>query len=378
MTTLTLVDVHTSQVDKTRKFIYSLNRPDGPVTIEVGAIQKGDGKDILCVPTQTNCAQACKFCHTTGMAGKVAVTNLSPNEMTMIVMRAWNDAEFHENHQPLLVSFMGVGEPATNLFSLIRAMSLMKTWAVKIKLPIRWGMATMLPEKHIEDFARFTTAIGFLRIPLKVHLSLHYPSTKERKEWMPAAAEVPESIAALQGYRKRTGNPIEIHYTLIAGVNDSLMQAHALANLIADDPIVVKLLQYNPMPGDENRSPDPVWTDFFRSQLAEHGIESEYYASPGADIQAACGMFLTDVYIPTKRVAELVILDRERPSNSIDLTELNLPLSKIVLQRPDRDFPPLNFFGEGNLGPANIPDSDKQGYYSYAFPSANELPPEKP
>lgn len=339
MTNLRLRGVQDSKVDRTRKLIYDLTRETGPsteevVTIEVAAIQKGDGKYILCVPTQTNCAQACRFCHTTEMAGKVAVSNLLPQEMAAIVEQAWANSAFaaEQPNQPLLVSFMGVGEPTANLFGLIRAMSLMKVWATKIGLPIRFGMATMLPEKYMQAFKQFTNAIATLRIPLKVHLSLHYTTTKERKSWMPTSAPVDLSIAALQRYRKVTGNPIEIHYTLIAHQNDWLGNAAALVNLLESDPVVVKLLRYNPLPGDTNCSPDPAWIELFRDELNRGGIESEFYASPGADIQAACGMFLAEAYAPIRRNAELVQIERENKFLSIDVTEL-VPLSKMVLPK---------------------------------------------
>lgn len=302
MTKLTLRETQFSKVDRTQKLIYTLERLTGPVTIEVGAIQKGDGKNILCIPTQTNCAQACRFCHTTEMAGKVAVSNLTGEEMREIVRMGWVDASFTGSRLPLLVSFMGVGEPAANTPSLLRAMMLIQSLMEQFAQKVRFGLATMLPARHLEDFHHFASLVAVSKLPLKVHLSLHYPYTSERKEWMPASASVAESLAELQRYRKVTKNPVEIHYTLIAGVNDTFNRIHELRRLIEADPIPVKFMQYNPLPGDPLRSPDPEWTDFLRSQLENAGIPTEYYASPGADIQAACGMFLADAYIPTKRL----------------------------------------------------------------------------
>jgi 23S rRNA (adenine2503-C2)-methyltransferase len=306
MATLTLVEMLRSKVDKTRKLTYILDRASGPTTIEVGVIDKEDGKNILCVPTQTNCAQACRFCHTTRMAGKVAVSNLTASEMIDIVTTAWVDAAWDRPSQPLLVSFMGVGEPLANLTELLEAIAnISRVCRLDGTVRVRFGLATMLPEKHLSEFEKLTQFVEYTRIPLKLHLSLHYPTTAQRREWMPATSSVGDALALLQRYRTTTGNPVEIHYTLILGVNDSIQQIYELGRLCAyhggsDGPLPVKFLKLNPLPGDAYRSPDQDWINLLRDNLNSFwNVNSEYYASPGADIAAACGQFMADAYIPS-------------------------------------------------------------------------------
>jgi 23S rRNA (adenine2503-C2)-methyltransferase len=115
---------------------------------------------------------------------------------------------------------------------------------------------------------------------------------------MPASAPIAESIQLLNEYRIRTGCAVEVHYTLIATVNDSIGDGHALRTLLGESKIPVKFLKLNPVKGDVNCSPDWIWVRFFRSLLEDHGIQTEWYDSPGADIAAACGMFATDMYLP--------------------------------------------------------------------------------
>jgi 23S rRNA (adenine2503-C2)-methyltransferase len=298
---LTLQDRIYSQTDRTQKLTYTLARPTGDTTIEVSAIDKQDGKVILCLPTQTNCAQACKFCHTTGLAGKVAVTNLTRYEIEKIAREAFLDAGFAGTKGALLVSFMGVGEPMANSTELLHAMIMLRGWGVSIRLEVRFGLATMLPRQHVDDFRYFTTLLAGIKLPVKVHLSLHYTSDVRRAEWMPTAAPITQSIYLLEQYRTITGNPVEIHYTLIDGVNDSIRDGSTLKILLSESKIPVKFLKYNPPPGDPNRSPDSDWTKYFQSMLEDNGIPTEWYDSPGADIASACGMFATDVYIPAKK-----------------------------------------------------------------------------
>jgi adenine C2-methylase RlmN of 23S rRNA A2503 and tRNA A37 len=329
---LTLQSRIHSQKDRTQKLIYTLTRPSGDTTIEVSAIDKQDGKVILCLPTQTNCAQACKFCHTTGLAGKVAVTNLTRYEIETITREAFVDAGFTDTEGDLLVSFMGVGEPMANTTELVHAMLRLRGWGVLIRLNVRFGLATMLPRQHVEDFRSFTTLLAGLKLPVKIHLSLHYTSDVKRLEWMPMASPITQSIYLLEWYRRLTGNPVEIHYTLIDGVNDCVRDGSTLKTLLSESKIPVKLLKYNPAPGDSHRSPDADWTKYFQSMLEDKGIPTEWYDSPGADIASACGMFATDLYIPAKKPET-----REVPEGTPLYQAGTDQLVGIALNNPKRD-----------------------------------------
>lgn len=320
-----------STKDRTQKLIYTLFRKSGAVTVEVGAIDKQDGKLILCVPTQTNCAQACRFCHTTGLAGKVVVNNLTALEIETIVRDAWRDCGFAAHYLPLLVSFMGLGEPMANQAELVRAMVALDNWAFLVRLPIRYAFSTMLPHQHLADFAQFMVAVEARKLKVKMHLSLHYTIDEQRKEWMPTASSISVSLSLLNEYHRRTGNAVEIHYTLIGGLNDSTGDMFRLICFLSDAKTPIKFLHYNPVPGDERRAPCGNWTDFFRAELEKYGIPTEWYDSPGADIAASCGMFLTDQYITTQKV-ELVLVDETRTSSPLIGYALNSPEEGELLQ----------------------------------------------
>jgi 23S rRNA (adenine2503-C2)-methyltransferase len=195
------------------------------------------------------------------------------------------------------VYFMGAGEPLANWRSLLIVMIWLTAWAGKVGLKIRFGLATMLPKQYLSDFSAFTEAVGSLNIPLKVHFSMHYTTDGERMKYMPTAAPLVTSLGMIENYREATGNPVEIHYTLIAESNDTLTHVHQLISLLKEPKIPVKFLQYNPVPGDKRRSPDTEWTSFIMGELESHGIAAEYFDSPGKDIAAACGMFAVDSYL---------------------------------------------------------------------------------
>ena len=67
-----------SQKDNTVKYIF---RTLDNLIVEFSYINKDDGKDIICLPSQTMCNIGCKFCHTTEYIGKIKTRNLSYTEI---------------------------------------------------------------------------------------------------------------------------------------------------------------------------------------------------------------------------------------------------------------------------------------------------------
>jgi len=68
-----------SKTDKTIKFVFL----SGGQVIEFSYINKDDGKDIICAPTQTACNLGCKFCFLSDI--KLPIRNLEPYEIVVPV-----------------------------------------------------------------------------------------------------------------------------------------------------------------------------------------------------------------------------------------------------------------------------------------------------
>ncbi len=76
---------------------------------------------------------------------------------------------------------------------------------------------------------------------------------------------------------------------MLKGVNDSPVQARALARLLAGHPAKVNLIPFNPFPGTRyDRSPLPVIQQF-RDELIKRGVLATVRRTRGDDIDAACG-----------------------------------------------------------------------------------------
>ena len=111
-----LLEVIRSKTDKTIKFVFL----SGNQIIEFSYINKNDGKDIICAPTQTACNLGCKFCYLSDI--KLPVRNLEPYEIVASVNFIVEKLQLHEGknaNSVLLVSYMGCGEPLLNIANVI-------------------------------------------------------------------------------------------------------------------------------------------------------------------------------------------------------------------------------------------------------------------
>jgi 23S rRNA (adenine2503-C2)-methyltransferase len=278
-----------SQTDRTVKYIFR-----SPEIIEFSYINKNDGKDIICVPTQTSCRLGCKFCFLSDY--KLPVRNLQPEEIIKPIEFLIDDMgllEKPKRNRILLISFMGCGEPLMNLKNVIdSAVRIRENYKNDYGI-VRFAIATLVPKPAwLFELTRLVEENDLL---LKVHLSLHSPFNEIRKELMPAASNIEQSIFLLERYRKITGNSVEIHYAMIEGVNDRNVDLVKLITIFLGKNIPIKFLAYNEKPLLEMKESERV--EYFREKLSEYGIETEFYIPPGRDIGSSCGQFLMEYYL---------------------------------------------------------------------------------
>ena len=272
-----------SKEDKTIKYIYELQNNQ---IIEFSYIDNGTGKDIICVPCQTMCNMSCAFCHLTDHVGKIPLRNLSGALIFDIIMLICEDLSLSED-RPLLISYMGCGEPLDNIDGVLSSMCYLKSERDNI----RFGLATMLPKKRWREFFELIQSIEDTKTNLKIHLSLHFVEDSLRTNWMPSAWSIDNSIGALKMYNTITGNPIEVHYTIMDGINDSEEAIQRLGELI---PIgcTIKFMMYSERKAIDAQRASIDKINKHIEYLSGLGHTVEYYEPPGNDIFASCGQFL--------------------------------------------------------------------------------------
>ena len=287
------IDIIKSKNDATLKYIFKTTQN---LIVEFSYINKDDGKDIICLPSQTMCNLACKFCHTTDYIGKIKNVNLEKEEILYGVNYIIDNLNLKHNNRVLLISFMGCGEPILNVDNVIQSMTELKKLEESGISYVRFAIATSLPKYKWLNFYKLVDGINNNNLPVKIHLSLHYTMDILRNEWMPASLDIMSSLAAIDFYRKITKNPVEIHYTLIDGVNDTEQDAILLSTFLKDKDINVKFLFYNEKPSIDFHASSKEKLKIFKRYFDKYSIAHEYYVPPGQDVGSSCGAFLMDTY----------------------------------------------------------------------------------
>lgn len=279
-----------SNIDDSIKYILFTDADN--LVVEATFIDKHDGKNIICLPTQTSCCMKCKFCHVTDISEKVILRNLTSEEIISIVNYIFEDLKL-SREKMLLISFMGCGEPLLNVENLISGMASLTKQYQKI----RFAIATSMPMNIDKNFNYLLNGVIENKLNVKTHLSLHYTNDSDRGEWMPKSETIEKSLENIKLYKEQTSNNVEIHYTLISGVNDRKQDVDFLIEKFKDSGICIKFIRYNSKNTVESEETPIDKAKEIMSILNQNGIQTEYYTPPARDIGGSCGQILTQEYL---------------------------------------------------------------------------------
>jgi len=267
---------HQVSADGTVKFLWSLS--DGEA-IESVLIPEGKRR-TLCISSQVGCALGCVFCATGRMGWR---RNLSAAEIagqvreTMLLDPAT---------RPTNVVFMGMGEPLLNWEAVDAALTILNH---PDGCAIGARHITISTVGILPNLARF----GARPEQFRLAISLHAPTPELRRALMPIEKKyhLDEVLDALRQFRRR----VTLEYVLIAGKNDSLEAADALARIARPLAAHVNLLPLHPGGAPELTPSTRTQMRDFERRLRGHGIEAVLRRSRGLDISAACGQLRVEV-----------------------------------------------------------------------------------
>jgi 23S rRNA (adenine2503-C2)-methyltransferase len=264
---LTVVDeAHAS--DGTVKVL--LNTADGR-PVEAVLMRYRDGRRSLCLSSQSGCPLTCTFCATGQMRfGR----NLTASEIL--------DQALHFRRLGPVdhAVFMGMGEPMMNLDAVL-------------------GACERLPDLGISHRHTAISTVGWIPgidrltqtpMPIRLALSLHAADESLRSELMPVNDRyaLSDVLAACRAYYERKRRMVFVEYVMLAGVNDSYVQARQLAEVLDPRMFKVNLIPFNPTDASfEGSSPKAI--EAFRAELERHGIGATVWLTRGREIAAACG-----------------------------------------------------------------------------------------
>ncbi|MDO4336995.1 MAG: 23S rRNA (adenine(2503)-C(2))-methyltransferase RlmN [Eubacteriales bacterium] len=273
ITSLEPVEVQTSKIDGTRKYLFRLS--DGNV-IESVFMRYKHGNSV-CISSQAGCRMGCRFCAST-IGG--LTRNLLPSEMLDQIYRI----QVLTGERVSNVVVMGTGEPLDNYDNLLRFIHILtEEGGIHIsQRNLTVSTCGLVP-------AMYKLAEEKLQITLAI--SLHAPNDAKRQELMPIAKKysMDQVLEACRNYFSKTGRRLTFEYSLVAGVNDSEGDAGELAGRIRGINCHVNLIPVNPIKERSFTRSTRQAVENFKIKLEKCGINVTIRRKMGSDIDGACG-----------------------------------------------------------------------------------------
>lgn len=272
-TCLSVVEVLTSQIDGTQKYLFKLADQN---VIESVLMRYKHGNSV-CISSQVGCKMGCRFCAST-IGGWTR--NLTAAEMLDQIYRIQKLSGERVSN----VVVMGTGEPLDNYDNILKFFQ-------------------MLTDEHGLNISQRNITVSTCGIVSKMKqladeqlqitlaLSLHASNQAKRRELMPIANKysLEEVIDACQYYFEKTGRRITFEYSLVGGVNDKKEDADELAALIKPLNCHVNLIPVNPIKERDYVQSQKKVIDNFKNKLEKCGINVTIRREMGRDINGACG-----------------------------------------------------------------------------------------
>lgn len=231
-------------------------------------------RQAVCVSTQVGCAVGCVFCMT-GRSG--LVRQLSSAEIVAQVVAA-------RRVRPDLkkVVFMGMGEPSHNLRAVMAA--------VDFLADVAQFQHKQLVISTVGDERLFAT-LKAARVKPALALSLHTTDNEKRRRLLPHSRPIPVETLLQEAtdYAAMSKYPLQIEWTLMAGVNDSEAEVERLADLIEGKLAMVNFIAVNPIEGSVYKRPERAHMEDLITILRRRRLVATIRDSAAQDIEGGCG-----------------------------------------------------------------------------------------
>ncbi|MBP6123706.1 MULTISPECIES: bifunctional tRNA (adenosine(37)-C2)-methyltransferase TrmG/ribosomal RNA large subunit methyltransferase RlmN [Providencia] len=269
----------------------------GDQQVETVYIPEAD-RATLCVSSQVGCALECTFCST---AQQGFNRNLRVSE---IIGQVWRAAKIigslkSSGRRPITnVVMMGMGEPLLNLNNVVPAMEIMLD-------DFGFGLSKRRVTISTSGVVPALDKLGDM-IDVALAISLHAPTDDVRDELVPINKKynIETFLNSVNGYLSKSNanaGRVTVEYVMLDHVNDSVEQAHQLAECLKNTPSKINLIPWNPFPGAPYGRSSNSRIDRFSKVLMEYGFTTIVRKTRGDDIDAACGQLAGDVIDRTKR-----------------------------------------------------------------------------
>jgi 23S rRNA (adenine2503-C2)-methyltransferase len=237
-------------------------------------------RNTLCISSQAGCAVGCPFCAT----GELGFgRDLETAEIVDQVRHAARRLARSGRHLTNVV-FMGMGEPLLNLDRVLEAVEILAD-------PRKFALGArhvVVSTSGVVPGIRRLTALG---PQFTLAISLHAARDPLRDVLVPLNRRWPvaEVAAAARDHARVTGRRVSYEYVMISGVNDTDVDADALARLLRGDLAHVNLIPMNPVAHTPWQGSSAERVAEFAARVRHGGIGVTIRANRGQDAGAACG-----------------------------------------------------------------------------------------
>ncbi|UDG80646.1 Dual-specificity RNA methyltransferase RlmN [Candidatus Hartigia pinicola] len=258
-----------------------------------------NNRATLCVSSQVGCALECRFCST---AQQGFNRNLRVSE---IIGQVWRAAKIIDSLKSSCyrsitnIVMMGMGEPLLNLNNIIPAMEIMMdNFGFRLsKRRVTLSTSGVVPA--LDKLADM--------IDVALAISLHAPTNDIRDNIVPINKKynIESLLSSVRRYLSKSnanGGRVSIEYVMLDHINDSIEQAHQLANCLKDTPSKINLIPWNSFPSASYICSSHNRINRFSKVLMDYGFTTMIRKTRGNDIDAACGQLVGTVIDRTKRI----------------------------------------------------------------------------
>jgi hypothetical protein len=98
-----------------------------------------------------------------------------------------------------------------------------------------------------------------------------------------------ELIDLADAYARATGHPVQVQWTLLAGINDGDDELDGIVRLLKGKRAILNMIPYNAVDGLDFQRPKDVRANDIAVELHRRGVLTKLRQSAGQDIDGGCG-----------------------------------------------------------------------------------------
>ena len=240
----------------------------------------------ICISSQAGCAVGCPFCAT----GELGFWRDLDAAEIIDQARFWRRHMAADGRRITNIVFMGMGEPLLNTDAVLAA-------ADALSDTERFGLGARHITISTSGVVPGIDRLIALRPQFTLAVSLHAARPALRELLVPLERRWPaiEVVAAATEYAAATGRRITYEMVMIAGINDTLQDASAAAELLRGRLAHVNLIPMNPVAHTPWLPSPPDRIEDFANVLRHVGLHTTVRRNRGVDIGAACGQLAAEL-----------------------------------------------------------------------------------